>query len=222
MANYIIVGEFGSGKTEIALHLALKMAASGEKAVCLVDLDIVNPYFRSREAGDKLKRYNISVISNSLGYEADLPALSPAVSGVIEQDFPVVFDVGGNETGARVLGRFQAQFLQKGYHMWMVVNPYRPESKDIEKILALAGNIEKKSRLRITGLIANPNLGSETEREQWKKGREIVLLAAAQMKVPLIYSAAGPVLYRQIQEKYYPEKILHLELMMRPPWEMEN
>ncbi|MGE5558950.1 MAG: hypothetical protein ACM3WV_10120 [Bacillota bacterium] len=222
MKNLIVIGAWGSGKTELALHFALKLSESGTRPVSLVDLDITKPYFRSRELVETLRTAGIAVLSNSLGYEADLPALSPAIYGTIEREDPAVFDIGGDESGSRVLGRFSSFFNQAGYRMLMVINPYRPDSRNARTIGRLAEKMENKSRLKIHGLIANPNLGNETTAGDWLFGRETVFKVAQSMDKPLLYTTVGPGLRDRIRQDNYTEELLYLKLMVKPPWEFEG
>jgi hypothetical protein len=160
----VISGAFGTGKTEIAINLALKLREEGAEHVTLVDLDIVNLYFRSRQKAYDLEQKGIRVISSVEGMEnADLPALSPEINACFDRkDGPVVFDLGGSD-----LGGFVAAYLHKGFESeptshWLVVNPYRPFNQTTEATLEMAGMIETRARLPITGMIANPHLMTET------------------------------------------------------------
>ena len=146
----IFTGPFGSGKTEIAVNYALHLNRHGEK-VGLVDLDIVNPYFRSRALSQWLKEAGIDLVSTQPGLEmADLPALSPRIFSFLQSpDHQVIFDVGGDPVGARVLGRFQPYFQTNPYRLWLVVNPYRPGYEDPERIVDLAREVEAASASRL-------------------------------------------------------------------------
>ena len=162
-AVHVFLGAYGSGKTEVAINFACREQRSG-KNVSLVDLDIVNPYFRSRDSAALLESLGLRVISSAVGLEqADLPALSPAILGALQTpDLTLVFDVGGDPAGARALGRFHRLLDPLSPEIWMVVNPYRPETSTADEIVSLAGALRESCRQRITGLVANPNLGPET------------------------------------------------------------
>jgi hypothetical protein len=133
----VIIGHYGSGKTEFAVNYALKLAEEGKK-VAIADLDVVNPYFRSREKAEMMEAKGIKVIASSINAPAiDVPAISAAVL-VPFQDKSVegILDVGGDPAGARVLGRYQAEFKKNEYDMFCVINANRPETDTAEKAIA--------------------------------------------------------------------------------------
>jgi hypothetical protein len=168
----VISGAFGTGKTEIAINLALALRREGHETVTLVDLDIVNLYFRSRQKAYELEQLGIRVISSVAGMEnADLPALSPEINACFDRkDGPVVFDLGGSDLGGVVAAYFHRGFASEPCHHWLVVNPYRPFNQTAEATIAMAEQIAERSRLPITGMIANPHLISETTPEVIREG----------------------------------------------------
>jgi hypothetical protein len=173
----VISGAFGTGKTEIAINLALQLRGDGRGRVTLVDLDIVNLYFRSRQKAYELEQLGIRVISSVEGMEnADLPALSPEISACFDRkDGPVVFDLGGSDLGGVVAAYLHRGFASEPSRHWFVVNPYRPFNQTAEAILEMAQRIEARSRLPITGMIANPHLINETTPEIIREGFARVL-----------------------------------------------
>ena len=129
----IITGHYGSGKTEYAVNLALRLAAEGKKTV-LADLDIVNPYFRSYEQTQRLEAAGIRVIVTSCGGVADIPAINPAVLSVFQdRSWTGVLDIGGDPIGARVLARFAPQLQGEEFDLLYVLNANRPETRDLER-----------------------------------------------------------------------------------------
>ena len=131
----IITGHYGSGKTEYAVNLAMKMAGEMEN-VALADLDIVNPYFRSYEQTKMLEDAGVKVIVTSCGGVADIPALNPAVMSIFQQEkWNGVLDIGGDPIGARVLARFAHMIREGEYDLLFVLNANRPETKDVESAL---------------------------------------------------------------------------------------
>jgi hypothetical protein len=160
----VISGAFGTGKTEIAINLALELRKDGHEHVTLVDLDIVNLYFRSRQKAYDLEARGIRVISSVAGMEnADLPALSPEIySSFDRKDGLVVFDIGGSELGATVVSYFHDGFAAEACHHFLVVNPYRPFNETPEATVEMAERIATRARLPITGMIANPHMLDET------------------------------------------------------------
>ena len=168
----LVVGHYGSGKTEFAINYSLQKAAEG-KTILLADLDIVNPFFRSRDRKDYLEKQGITVIGSSLqdGVWADIPALSPQIFSLFA-DTPSekIVDVGGDPAGARVLSRFYEKLDGCRYEMWMVVNANRPETGKQDQVVRFLREIENISRLKVSGLINNTHMAGETKIEDMVKG----------------------------------------------------
>ncbi|MDR0883981.1 MAG: ParA family protein [Oscillospiraceae bacterium] len=159
----IITGHYGAGKTTVALALAYDAAAAGH-SVTLVDLDIVNPYFRSGDDAATLEKQGIRVIAPAMsGTTSDAPALRAEIFSAFNTLADVVlFDVGGDDVGATALGRFHENFEQSGYEMHYVFSAYRPMTRTPEACVEILRDIEQASRLRATGLIVNHNLAADT------------------------------------------------------------
>jgi len=128
-----IVGNYGSGKTEVSINLAVNRKRAGLD-VRLADLDLVNPYFRTREARGQLEKLGIDVILPPQQYlHADLPVLSPVIAGMIRRtDGLTLLDVGGDDAGAMVLAALADAFKAVDVHLLQVVNPMRPVTSTIE------------------------------------------------------------------------------------------
>lgn len=158
----ILTGNYGSGKTEIALEMARRLAAKGRTA--LVDLDIVNPYFRSSEYGELLESRGIRLIAPVFaGTTLDTPTLPPEIYSIFEGGGQVFLDVGGDDAGITALGGLHEQMEEAGYEMLYVINRYRVLSQKPEEAAALLREIESASRLKATGLVNNSHLGVETK-----------------------------------------------------------
>lgn len=207
----VIVGAYGSGKTEFALNLALQMAAKGP--LVLVDLDIVNPYFRSRDATEVLEPLGVEVVYNRQFRDADLPALSARTDTVLAGSETVIIDVGGDD-GARVLGRYRPRLTEQNAEIWMVVNCFRPFTADPEGIRTTAGRIESKSGLKITALVNNSNLGRETVPDHVRQGAAIIEEAARQMGVEVPFHCCRPQLIPDLPELQ--DKLFAMELSLFP------
>lgn len=160
----IICGHYGCGKTNFALNLATNMARAGEK-VTLIDLDIVNPYFRSSDYPEILKENGIKLIAPKFAHSnVDIPALPPELYSMNSIDGKVIIDAGGDDAGAFTLGRFAPSLnSEQNYQMLYVINKYRaltPTAQDSANILR---EIEAASRLKACGIVNNSHLSSLTD-----------------------------------------------------------
>lgn len=217
----IIGGHYGSGKTEFAVNLALAMAGQGVPTR-LVDLDIVNPYFRSYEKRDVLEAAGVEMIVTSIGGTADIPALPPDVAKVfVDKDTRSLFDLGGDPVGARVLGFYEPQLKATDFDFWFVCNARRPETENAEKALRYLRSIEIMSKQRFTGIINNTHLTRETRREDILLGEEVALELANKSGLPLVFTTVEERLLDIIKgETKAP--LFPLRIYMRKPWELEE
>ena len=163
----LFAGHYGSGKTNIAVNYAIALADEGKK-VCIADLDIVNPYFRTKDSEAELKEKGIDLISSRYANSnVDLPAI-PAESYRLVQDKSVfgVVDIGGDDRGAYALGRFADAIKAEGnYRMAFVLNRYRPLTSTVEDAVEIMKEIEAACGIQFTCIVNNSNIGSETTRE---------------------------------------------------------
>ena len=163
----LFAGHYGSGKTNIAVNYAMLLAEEGKK-VCIADLDIVNPYFRTKDSERELTERGITLISpRYANTNVDLPAL-PAESYRLVQDTSIhgVVDIGGDDRGAYALGRFAAAIKAEGnYRMAFVINRHRPLTSTVEDTVEIMHEIEAAAGLPFTCIVNNSNLGSETTAE---------------------------------------------------------
>ena len=160
----LFAGHYGSGKTNIAVNYALHLAKEGKK-VCIADLDIVNPYFRTKDSAKVLEQAGVELISPQYANtNVDLPAL-PAESYRLVQDKGIygIMDIGGDDRGAYALGRYTPFIKEENdYRMAFVANCYRPLTRTPEDALEIMGEIEAACGIRFTCIINNSNLGTET------------------------------------------------------------
>ncbi|OPL07439.1 MAG: ATP-binding protein [delta proteobacterium ML8_F1] len=215
----IIIGHYGSGKTEFSVNYALKLAEMGFK-VALSDLDIVNPYFRSREKAAFLEGKGIRVISSSLGhnFSLDLPAISSEIVGPIQDpDSQVILDVGGNSVGAKVLAKFYEEIIDKEYDMLCVVNTNRAETQTVEGIMYHVRAIEAVSQLKVTGLINNTHLLRETTLETVLEAQEIIKEASQKLSIPIKYISTIESVAKMLPEGLEGE-IFPITMYMRDVW----
>ncbi|MBO8127703.1 MAG: hypothetical protein H0Z39_00670 [Peptococcaceae bacterium] len=217
----IIVGALGSGKTELAINLALYLAA--RKPTAIVDLDIINPYYRTRYTKDKLEKMGLEVICPPHGImQADIPALPASILGVITgEDRYGVFDVGGDDIGATVLGRFKT-FLPSGqYAVFFIINTCRPAMGTPENIITMLNGIERASRVKVTYLVNNTNLGSATDVATVASGYQVVAEVSRQTGIPVAFTAAHEELQEEVAGLDLGTPVFLLHRFMRPPWDEE-
>lgn len=184
----ILVGDFGSGKTELALNFSLCLRDHGYE-VTIVDLDLVKPYFRTRESQEMLEQRGVHVAAPIKRYaHADLPVLPEGLTRVFHApQHPVIVDVGGSD-GAIVLGQLQPQLTASGYQAWLVVNACRPFTSTVAGVRAMLQNIQRAAQIRITGLINNTNLGRDTTVNEVQRGRRVAAQVQQETGLPLLLS----------------------------------
>ncbi len=182
----IVIGAYGSGKSEYAINLSTDMKIN-KADVSLVDLDIVNPYFRSRDMREKFIARGIDVIAPEGHFKhADLPMLSPRISGEVQNEKKgVILDVGGDPAGCRALARYTAAIKKRGYEMHYVVNTKRPFTTDEKEVSGMLEMLNQASKLEITHLVCNTNLMEYTDRKIVEEG--IGILDAVAKKHDLIF-----------------------------------
>jgi len=211
----VFVGEFGSGKTELAVNYAMRTAECGMKTA-VVDIDLVKPYFRTREHREKLEKKGVQVVApgGRLAH-ADLPIMPQDLTRVLfSQDIRVIMDVGGAKS-AVVLGQIRHQLMENGCEVWMLINVRRPFTSDVPGIIHAMQNIETVSGLRVTGLVSNTNLGEETTAEHIMEGINLTRLAASELGLPIKWVVIPTWLSGQIE---LPEPIFVLHPVTFYPW----
>jgi len=216
----MVVGSFGSGKTELSVNLALQLAEEGRR-VELADLDLVNPYFRSREARSLLEERGIRVVVPPGAQAwADLPIVLPEIRGMRHPPEGVVtiLDVGGDDVGARALASFRPDLRDGQYELWQVLNPNRPFTATAEGCLAMKAEIEGASRLSVTGFLVNAHLMEDTTVETVLAGVRVAQEVAAATGLPIRAVAALRPLARAPELHALGLPLLELSRRMVPPW----
>ena len=214
----VLVGNYGSGKTEISLNLALKLAHRGEK-VTLVDLDIVNPYFRSSERTELLEKEGVKVYAPSFAMSTvDVPSLPADIQAVFaDKSRRVIFDVGGDDTGAAALGQYKPYFDQDDVEVLFVVNAFRPLSGDADSVCDLMLRVAGRSRLSPTAVINNANVAGETEESDLVRGEELLREVSTRMNLPIGYLCAKQDILDKLPDHLSGERIA-IDILMRPEW----
>lgn len=210
---YIIAGHYGSGKTNIAVNLALKMKNDGLN-VKIADLDIVNPYFRTKDSAKKLEEAGIELISSSFANSnVDLPALPQEAYSLVQQkDFYGVIDLGGDDRGAYALGRYAPYILEENnFEMCFVFNAFRPLTRTAEEAFDVMREIEAACKIPFTAIINNSNLGSDTDKNDILSSIKETERLSELSTLPIIYNTVmkeidveiNNKLTLELQEKYY-------------------
>jgi len=226
----LFAGHYGSGKTNIAVNYALLLAGEGKK-VCIADMDIVNPYFRTKDSAKVLADAGVDLISPKFANtNVDLPAL-PAESYRLVQDKSIygIMDIGGDDRGAYALGRFVPYLKEENnYRMIFVANAYRPLTRTPEEALEVMREIEAACGLQFTDIVNNANLGNETTPETVLEAVPYMEKLSALSGLPIFAHTAemtvakglegklSPVLSLQLQEKYF--DLPYKKPVARPLW----
>lgn len=212
----IVCGHYGSGKTNLSVNLAVNMAAQGVKTA-IADLDIVNPYFRTADFGKLFAELGIELIAPMYANSnLDLPVLPPRLASAIgEGNTQLIIDVGGDDDGAVALGGYAHRLEQEGYEMLYVINRSRYLADDIGEEIRLLRGIEQCSRLAVTGLVNNTNLGSETTAELIRASCGYLDEIAAQTGLPIVTTTAPRILAGETRDI---DKLLLIDIYVKTPW----
>jgi hypothetical protein len=189
---YIFIGAYGSGKSEVSVHFARKLRRENpERKVLLADLDIVNPFFRSADAKDILEKENIRLIApNDVNSNVEAQTVTGEMYVIFDdEEYLGVFDIGGEDLGARILSGMRSRFADIEYRVYMVVNTLRPFTSDAKSIAEMAAGLMAASGFPIHGLIDNTNLLEETAEDELVHSYPILAEASELTGVPLVYAS---------------------------------
>ncbi len=220
----IIVGGYGSGKSEVSVNLARYLALDKtfvNRPISILDLDIVNPYFRSREASVELEKLGIGSINpEGAEFYADLPIILPQIRGAIETaEGTVICDVGGDDVGARVLSSLAGSFHAATYDMVLVLNLSRPFTSNVAGCLKTISEIEFSSRLKFSGIISNTHLMDDTNEEIVLSGIALSKEVSKQTGLKLWFVSAEQKILNIIESAYIDIPVLPLNRSLLKPWE---
>ena len=208
----ILAGHYGSGKTNIAVNLAFSMKREG-KRISVCDLDIVNPYFRTKDSFDDFQKAGIPLISSEFANtNVDVPALPQAMYAVMDdRESYFVLDIGGDDRGALALGRLSPAIVEENnYEMLLVVNFFRPLTRDNQSMLEVMKEMEQAAGIRFTGIVNNSNLGEETTPEDVLSTVEKAKSFSELCALPVVMTTVREELYETLRGKIsdlYPLKL---------------
>ena len=223
----VLIGNYGSGKTELALNFAFRAAERGERTE-LLDLDMVNTYFRLTERGRMTRMQEIRLVSPNFACSGiETLSLPAEVASAFAMDWDtVIFDVGGDAVGATAVGRYHQDFLELepgALEVLNVVNTRRPLAGTVEKVLHLQEEMQIHSRLKITGMINNTNLATATSTEELRHGYEILKEVSQISGIPVAYtSGKKEMLDAFLAEGHDPQYIgtpLYIDTYMQRDWD---
>lgn len=215
-----IVGNYGSGKTEVSVNLSLQLAQRGSR-IQIADLDIVNPYFRCREASLLMEANGIRVVvPKGTQAWADLPIILPEIRGMLHPapGMISIFDVGGDDVGARALASFRTSIADGEYQLWQVINARRPFTDTVAGCLAMRDSIEKSSRFKVTGWLANSHLIDQTTSADILDGWRLAQSVSNETGLPIRLVAVMDALADAPELSVIDAPILRLTRLMTPPW----
>ena len=224
---YVMIGNYGSGKTELALNFAFRAAERGERTE-LLDLDMVNTYFRLTERGRMTRMSEIRLVSPNFACSGIETLSVPAeVASAFDMDWDtVVFDVGGDAVGATAVGRYHQDFmdLEPGsLEVLNVVNIRRPLAGTVERIIHLQEEMQIHSRLKITGMVNNTNLAQLTTPAELREGYEMIREVSLRTGVPVSYTSGKKELLDQfLSEGHDPKFIgtpMAIDTYMQRDWD---
>ncbi|GAB1475725.1 hypothetical protein MASR2M70_05570 [Bacillota bacterium] len=216
----IVTGHYGSGKTEFAVNYALKLAENST-GVSVVDLDIVNPYFRARELSTMLKAKGIRVISSSVDSPSvEVPALSAEIfSAFTKEALPVIFDVGGDGAGANALARYHKYLDKAAYEMFFVLNANRHATGNPHDAIRYIQSIEEASKQKITSIVNNTHMCGETTADDIVKGQKLCLEISEITGLPIRYTVISKMLLNEQLCSTVKNELFPIDIYLKKPWE---
>ncbi len=216
----IFTGHFGSGKTEVAVNYALKLAQADFKTA-IVDFDIVNPYFRTADAREELEKNNIWVILPMYANtNVDVPAIPPEIYSLFQKkEYKAVLDVGGDDLGAKAVSRFKEEILSDDFEMFFVINTRRGMTDTPDKILEMIKIIEYSANVNVTKLVNNSNLLEETTPEIILEGNRIISKVSEKLGIPIGITAGMQEVINQLDSRQLSgSELLPLTKQIHLPW----
>ena len=211
----LLAGHYGSGKTNISVNLAFYLKKFRNR-VAVADIDIVNPYFRSKDSVQELEAAGIRMIASEYaGTNVDVPALPQEMYSIIDdRELSAVIDLGGDDRGALAMGRWRDAILEEdNYEMLFVINRFRPLTRDAESTIEVMQEIEAASGMKFTAVVNNSNIGSETAAEDVLSSMEYADAVCRMAQLPLKMTTVHERLYEEL--KYKIENLYPLTLQKK-------
>lgn len=215
----IICGHYGCGKTNLTINLALEAVKDNEK-VTVIDLDIVNPYFRTSDYKNMFEKNFVSLISPTFaGTTLDTPSLPPQMFSAFDMEGEVFIDVGGDDVGATALGSMKNQFKNKQIDMIYVINKYRVMSQTAEEAVALLREIEKACGIKATAIVNNSHLCDETTLKTVMESVDFAEETAKLCGLPLMYSTVPDFIVEGLETLKEENKFKVIKRYVGFPWD---
>lgn len=217
----IVTGHYGSGKSNFSTNLALWLAKTGKK-VTVVDLDIVNPYFRTADFKELFSKNNIELVASIYANSnLDIPAISFDVERIATEDGYLVIDVGGDDVGAFALGRYHEAFsrFKDDIEMFYVINSYRYMTKEANEAVDLLKEIETSARFKATSIVNNSNLGYLTDENTILNSLDYAKTVSCELDLPISYTLAKKDL-KSLKLDEIP--VSYIDIFVKPLWEVDE
>ena len=211
----VFAGHYGSGKTNVAVNFALQTRKTLDR-VAIADLDIVNPYFRTKDAAELLARHGVElIVSEFAGTNLDAPAMpAEAYRMLDDSELNSVIDVGGDDRGALALGRYAEAIRARDYEMYFICNKFRPLTRTAEDAYAAMQEIESAASLPFTGIIDNPNLGPDTTLEDIMSSAEYARELSEISGLPVVATSVR----RDLAEKIKGIPVFPIDIIVAQTW----
>lgn len=216
----LFTGHFGSGKTEVAVNYALKLAEADYKTA-IVDFDIINPYFRTADAKEELEKHGIWVLLPMYANtNVDIPAIPPEIYSLFQnKEYKAVLDIGGEDLGAKAVSRFRDEIINDDYEMFFVINTKRGMTDTPDKIMEMLEIVENSARIKVTKLINNSNLLEETTPMILIEGNKIINEVSQRTGIPIAISAGMEEVMSKLDSKQLNNsELLAMRKQIHLPW----
>ena len=215
--THIITGVYGSGKTEFAVNLGLHLAPA-----TIADLDVVNPFFRSREKEAYLAKHQVNIAGSSIDHHVaqDIPAVSFSFLSAIRRQENVVIDLAGGPVGLRLLASCYDDILPQAYQFLCVINPNRPETASPAQIIDFIHTINRESKLPITGLVNNGHMLAHTTAQHILDAQKMILEVSHTTSLPIAYTLVQADIHQQVKAQLASQHTITFpKAHMREAWQ---